>query len=147
MRNVIGIEIKGREIRLVALNYDSGDVKDVTGTYKRLILEDDEIAENVILFKNSLFAVFDSFNPSDIVLKWRNPKPAKGFQKDNNFSSSPISFKIEGLIQLYDKASITLIKPQTITAYFRKYELPFEPKYTYQSDALKIAYHHIKTNY
>lgn len=143
---VIGIEIKGREIRLVALEFDGTNTNDITGTYKPIKLEDDETAENVVLFKNSLFAILDSFNPSHIVLKWRNPKPAKGFQKDNNFSSSPISFKLEGLIQIYEKAMVSMIKPQTITAFFKKNQLPLQPKYTYQSDALKMAYHHIKTN-
>lgn len=143
---VLGIEIKGRDIRMVALKIEDGTISDVTGTYKPLKLEDDEIAENVILFKNSLFAILDSFDPSAIILKWRSPKPPTGFQKEKNFSASPISFKIEGLIQIYEKANVTLIKPQTLTAYFKKNELPLKPKYTYQTDAMKIAYHFLKTN-
>lgn len=143
---VIGIEIKGREVRLVVLENEVNSINDITGNYKPIKLEDDETSQNVILFRNSLFAIFDSFNPDKIVLKWRNPKPAKGFQQENNFGSSPISFKIEGLIQIYEKAEISLIKPQTVTAYLKKTPLTLSAKYSYQAEALKVAFYQIMNN-
>lgn len=118
--NVVGVEIKGREVRLVALRSNGAEITDVTGGYKPIKLEGDDDAQNVILFRNALFAVFDNYHPDTIVVKWRNPSPPKGFRQENNFGSSPISFKIEGLIQTYEKADIVLIKPQTITAYLKK---------------------------
>ena len=142
----IGIEIKGREVRIVVLENNEEGIVDITGSYKPLKLEEDEITENVILFRNTLHATFDSFNPDAIVIRWRNPKPAKGFNDENNFGSSPISFKIEGLIQTYESSKIAIIKPQTVTAFLKRNELPIHAKYGYQTEALKMAYYFIKNN-
>lgn len=143
---VIGVEIKGREVRLGVLESQNGNITDITGNYKRFKLEDDEVYQNVILFRNSLFAILDNFNPNIIVIKWRNPKPAKGFQQENNLGSSPISFKIEGLIQIYEKVEVSIVKPQTVTAYIKKTPLTFKPKYDYQEEAMKVAFYHIMNN-
>jgi Protein of unknown function (DUF3010) len=139
---VIGIEIKGREIRLVALEKnETENILDITGNYKPLKLENDEEKENVMLFKNTLFSILDSFSPDLIGIKWRNPNPSKkGFKEDNNFSSSPISFKIEGIIQLYPTCNVKIISPNTVAAFLRKNEMEIEPKYGYQLDAFKMAY-------
>jgi hypothetical protein len=141
---VLGIEIKGREVRIVALEDINGIITDVTGSYKPIKLEDDEIAQNVILFKNSLYATFESFNSDVIAIRWRNPKPPRGEQAENNRAASPISFKIEGIIQSFEGASVIIIKPQTSTAYIKKNPLPFNATFGYQLDALKIAYYCIK---
>ncbi|CAA9199457.1 DUF3010 family protein [Flavobacterium collinsii] len=142
---VLGIEIKGREVRIIALEENSsGQINDITGGYKPIKLEDDEIAQNVILFRKSLHATFESFNPDIITIRWRNPKPAKFDQSEKNLSASPISFKIEGIIQSFESADVRLIKPQTSTAFIKKNPLPFKAKYSYQEEALKIAYYQIK---
>ncbi len=143
---VLGIEIKGREIRIVALEDNGGIITDVTGNYKPIKLEDDENAENVKLFKNALHATLSNFDADIIAIRWRNPKPVRGDQSENNNSSSPISFKIEGLIQIYENSKVNLVKPQSSTAYVKKNPLPFDPKYGYQSEALKIAFYQIKNN-
>jgi len=137
---VIGIEIAGRKIQIVALDKTESGIKDSTGSYKPIVLQEDEIAKNVQHFRDTIFATLDSFSPDVIVIKYRNPK-GKGMM-----APSPISFKIEGLIQTYKKCPILFTKPQTIAAYFKKNELPFKPKYTYQSEALKLAVHYIHTN-
>ena len=136
---VLGIEISGREVKIVALEKSDEIIKDYTGKYKPIILEDDEISENVILFRNTLFAAFDNFAPDIIAIKYRNPN-GKGQQ-----APSPISFKIEGLIQTYN-CDIKFTKPQTIAAYFKKNPIDIKPNYSYQTEALKIAYHYLKTN-
>lgn len=142
---ILGIEIKGREVRIVALEKGSnGEINDVTGNYKPIKLEDDENAQNVILFRKSLHATFESFNPTIIAIKWRNPKPQRNFKEtENNHSASPISFKIEGIIQSFEGADVRLVKPQTSTAFIKKNPIPFKAKYSYQEDALKIAYYQI----
>ncbi|OYU79942.1 MAG: hypothetical protein CFE23_11855 [Flavobacterium sp. BFFFF1] len=136
---VLGIEISGREVRIVALEGNNGDITDYTDKYKPVKLEDDEIAENVVLFKNALFAAFENFSPDEIVIKYRNPK-GKGLH-----APSPISFKIEGIIQLYNKAKISLVNPSTIAAFYKKNTLELNAQHGYQAEALKIAFHHIKT--
>lgn len=136
---VLGIEIKGREVRIVALEKNGDKIIDFTGNYKPIELQDDEISDNVILFKNTLFATFDNFSPDEIIIKYRNPK-GKGLQ-----APSPISFKIEGLIQIYIDSKISLISPNTIAAFYKKSNLDLKPNFGYNMEALKIAFHHIKT--
>jgi hypothetical protein len=137
---VLGIEISGREVRLIALEKKGDDIVNYTNDYKPVKLEDDELASNLVLFKNTLHSTFDSFAPNQIVVKYRNPN-GKGQQ-----APSPISFKIEGIIQLYDKAEISFLKPQTVTAFYKKNTLSLKADYGYQNEALKVAYHYIKSN-
>jgi hypothetical protein len=137
---VLGIEISGREVRVVALEKKENDIIDYTEKYKPIALEDDEISNNVILFKNTLFSVFDNFAPNEIVIKYRNPK-GKGLH-----APSPISFKIEGLIQIYSEAKVSFVNPATLAAYYKKNKLELNPSFGYQNEALKIAYHFIKNN-
>ena len=137
---VLGVEIFGREVRIVALEQNANDIVDYTEKYKPIALEDDEISNNVILFKNTLFSVFDNFAPNEIVIKYRNPK-GKGLH-----APSPISFKIEGLIQIYSEAKVSFVFPATLAAYYKKNKLELKPSFGYQNEALKTAYHFIKTN-
>lgn len=136
---VIGVDISGRDVRIIALEKADGKITNYTRNYKPIRLEDDEVAENVILFKDTLFATIESFTPDVIVINFRDSKAS------GKYAPSAISFKIEGLIQLYNKAIICFTKPQTIAAYFKKNILELTPEYVYQMDALKLAFHYIKT--
>lgn len=137
---VLGIEIWGRDVRIVALEKKGTDIIDYTAKYKPIALEDDETSNNVILFKNTLFSVFDNFAPNEIVIKYRNPK-GKGVH-----APSPISFKIEGLIQIYSEARVSFVNPITLSAYYKKNKLELKPSYSYQNDAMRIAYYFLKNN-
>lgn len=136
---VIGIEISGRDVRIVALENVDGVITNYSGKYKPIRLEDDEIAENVVLFRNTLFATLESFTPEIIVINYRDSKAT------GKYAPSAISFKIEGLIQLYDKATITFTKPQTIAAFYKKNSVDITPDYSYQTYALRLADHYLKT--
>lgn len=137
---VVGIDISGRDVRLIALDNSSGEIVNYTGKYKPIRLDDDENADNVILFKNTLFATIESFSPNAVVINYRDPKGS------GKYAPSSISFKIEGLIQLYENATVLFTKPQTIAAFFKKNGLDITTDYNYQIDALKLAYHYIKVN-
>jgi hypothetical protein len=137
---VIGVDISGRDVRIVALDNSNGEIVNCTGKYKPIKLEDDEKAENVMLFKNMLFATLESFSPSAIVINHRNPNAG------GKYAPSPISFKIEGLIQLYEDATVCFTSKQTIAAFFKKNSLEIAVDYNYQKDALKLAYHYLKVN-
>lgn len=132
---VIGIDIASRDVRMVVLDDASGEIVNCTGKYKPLKLEDDHVAENVRLFKNTLFATLDGFAPDVVVFNHRGTS--------GMYASSPISFKIEGLIQLYENAEIRSTKPQTLAAFYKKNKLTIACDYQYQTDALKLCFHHI----
>ena len=94
-------------------------------------LEDDRNGEELKSFMNELHSYFDSINPDKIGIVTRMTK--------GKFAASPISFKIEGLIQLYNKISIDFVTPQALTAYFKKNELPLPLDHKYQEKAMKMA--------
>lgn len=136
---VIGVDISGRDVKIIALEKSDGAIINYTRKYKPIRLEDDEISENVILFKDTLFATIESFSPDVIVVNFRDSKAG------GKYAPAAISFKIEGLIQLYNKAGIVFTKPQTISAFFKKNSLDLTTDYVYQLDALKLAFHYLKT--
>lgn len=136
----IGIDISGRDVRIIALDNSSGEVVNYTGKYKPIRLDDDEKAENVVLFKNTLFATIESFSPDVIIINYRDPNAS------GKYAPSSISFKIEGLIQLYENAHVIFTKSQTLAAFFKKNTLDISTDYNYQIDALKLAYHYLKSN-
>lgn len=136
----IGVDIDGRKVIVVVMRNEAGEIKNFTGSYKPILLEDDNNASNVILFRNALFATFDSYNPSVILIKTRNPN-GKG-----SYAPSPISFKVEGIIQTYEKCCVRMVAPQTIAAYFKKNTATLAPKFGYQSDAFNLAYHYLDSS-
>lgn len=135
---VLGVDISGREVRIVALENGGDAIVNNTGTYKPLKLNGDENADTLKLFKNTLFATFDGFGPDVIVYNSRN--------STGKFAGSAMSFKIEGLIQLYENAEVVSTKAQTIAAFYKKNELPVACEFGYQEDAMKLAFHYLEVN-
>jgi hypothetical protein len=141
---VIGIEIFGKEVRYVVLDDTGGQIKDITESYKRPILEDDDDSQAVKMFRNVLFATFDRYQPDRIIFKWRNSRSTKTFQQEDDLLPSPMSFKIEGLIQTYDSLMVTVVPPQRISAFLKDSPLPLTPAYEYQTEAMRVAYYGLK---
>lgn len=136
----IGVDIDGRKVIIVVLRMEAGEIKDLTGTYKPLTLQEDNNAANVILFRNALHATFESYNPNEILIKTRNPN-GKG-----SYAPSPISFKVEGIIQTYEKCNVCMVAPQTIAAFFKKNTATLAPKFGYQADAFNLAYYSLNSS-
>lgn len=139
---VLGLEIYGREVRYVVLD-DSTGLKDITEKYKPLQLDDDDDSQSVKMFRNQLFAIFEHYLPEKIIFKWRNTRSTKAFQQEDDLLPSPISFKIEGLIQTYDHLNVTVVPPQKVTSFLKDNPLPLTPAFAYQTEALKVAYYQL----
>ncbi len=129
---VLGIEIKGNSAIFCALE-KNGAINDLTGKMTKLELKDDENSEEVHEFIDIIHSHFDNMQFDKIAILKR-PKSLKA-----KFPPSPISFKLEGLIQTYKAAEINFIAPQTIRAYFKKHKNSFKPKYGYQSASSELA--------
>ena len=142
---VIGIEIFGKEVRYVVLDDTGGQLKDITESYKRPILEDDDDSHAVKMFRNVLFATFDRYQADKIIFKWRNSRSTKTFQQEDDLLPSPMSFKIEGLIQTYDSLMVTVVPPQRISTFLKDSLLPLTAAYEYQTEAMRVAYYGLKT--
>ena len=127
----IGIEISNKKVIFVVLERVNDTYVNLTGKQKSMELEDDRDGKQLTTFMNDLHSHFDSINPDKIGIVTRMTK--------GKFAASPISFKIEGLIQLYNKVDIEFVTPQALTAYFKKNELPLPLDHKYQEKAMKMS--------
>jgi Protein of unknown function (DUF3010) len=130
---VIGIDIDKIKAIFYALEKDTnGNIFNLTGDFRYVTLNNDTDNSKVREFQSTVHSFFDDINPDRIAILKRQTK--------GRFKSAPLSFKIEGLIQCYEKLEIEFLPPKTISTYFKKnnFNLPLE--HNYQETAAKLAY-------
>ena len=138
---VIGIQIDSDEAILVVLHKDANGTITQTDECVRFNIADHSISAQVQQFRDQVNSTFDLIAPTIIGIKMRN---AKARERGTVRPPSPISFKLEGIIQLYSKCNIDFVWPQTITA-FKKRNGDFPAsKNKYQQDAFDVAYYLLK---
>jgi hypothetical protein len=130
---ICGIEMSASEVRLVLLQGDKENFTLVETEPRKIKLTDDADQAEVKAFRDSIFAYFRENQVTEIVIKKRGKK--------GDFSGGPVGFKLEGIIQLYEKCPVSLIAPQTISAVHKKYaiEKPKELR-KYQHTAFETAF-------
>jgi len=133
----LGIDINGNTAVFCSVEENNGIV-DITGKMTKLELKDDESSQEVYEFVDVIHSHFNEMQFDKIAIL----KRAKSLKA--KFPVSPISFKLEGLIQTYKESEIDFIAPQTISAYFKKNQKVFKPKYAYQNSAADLAYYLLK---
>jgi len=133
----LGIDINGNTAVFCSVEENNGIV-DITGKMTKLELKDDESSQEVHEFVDVIHSHFNEMQFDKIAILQRT-KSLKA-----KFPVSPISFKLEGLIQTYKESEIDFIAPQTISAYFKKNQKVFKPKYAYQNSAADLAYYLLK---
>jgi len=134
----IGIQIEGDEAILVVLSKDVNGIITQTDECVRFNITDHTISSQVQQFRDLVNSTFDLIMPTIIGIKMRN---AKAKERGNVRPPSPISFKLEGIIQLYSKCNIDFVWPQTITAFKKKNGSFPSSKNKYQQDAFDTAYY------
>ncbi len=135
---VIGIQIDGDEAIIVVLNKDRSGAISQTDECVRFNIADHTISAQVQQFRDQVNSTFDLITPNVIGVKMRN---AKAKERGTVRPPSPISFKLEGIIQLYTKCNIEFVWPQTITAFKKKNGDFPNSKNKYQQDAFDVAYY------
>lgn len=131
---VLGIDIKGNCAIFCAIN-ENGKLNDVTGKMTKIELKDDENGEEIHEFVDVLHSHFDEMQFDRIAII----KRAKSLK--TKFPPSPISFKLEGLIQMYKDTKIEFIAPQSIQAFLKKNENSFKAKYAYQKASSELGFY------
>ncbi|MDQ0477100.1 DUF3010 family protein [Chryseobacterium sp. MDT2-18] len=134
----IGIQIKSNEIILVVLRKDESGIITQTKESSKFKVDDHNQQEQIKQFKNQVNSFFDSVDANKIGIVARNAK-GKGLM-----SPSPVSFKLEGIIQLYEKTEIELVSKKTIDAYLKKNEKEITAEKILQNDSFDLAYYLIK---
>jgi len=136
----VGIQIKSNEAILVILEKDSNGSIGQTSESTKFNIGDSDSPGQVKQFRDQINTAFDAIKPTRIGIMARNAK-AKGVMMP-----SPLSFKLEGIIQLYNGLDIEIIWPQTLNAYYKKQPKHMAPKNKYQEDAFDVAYYLINKN-
>lgn len=131
----IGIEIKGCRINLIVLKKDSNSVISIINNdFKTIEIETDTDNKEIKRFLQTLHSYFDSIAADRIAIIKRNPNAS------GKYAVSALSFKVEGLIQLYDAIPIEFVPSQKIASFYKKNDFPITPKYDYQVNPAKLAY-------
>ncbi len=131
---VISIDIDKTKAIFYALEKDADEnMINLTGNFKYLTLMDDTDNSKVRAFQTTVHSFFDDINPDRIAILKRQTK--------GRFRSAPLSFKIEGLIQCYEKIDMEFVQPLTISSYFKKNNFNLQLEYDYQEPAAKLAYY------
>lgn len=130
----IGIQIKSNEAILVVLVKDKDGNLTQCENSTKFKIDDPTQQDQVRQFRNQISSFFDSVQASKIGIVARNAN-AKG-----KMAPSPTSFKLEGIIQLYEKTDIEIVWKKTTDAYFKKNPKTMNPEKIYQSDAFDVAY-------
>jgi hypothetical protein len=129
---VVGIQIKSSEAILVVLDKNEKGVITQQKQSTKFGIKDPTDSVQVRQFRDQINATLDSIKPDKIGILTR--------QHRGKMASSPISFKLEGIIQLYEKAPLEFISPQTTSAYFKKSEATTTASQVQQKDAFEVAY-------
>ena len=128
----IGIEIDKKRAICFALEKDAeGTYSNHTGKFKYFEIKDDHDNSEIQNFQSTVHAFFDTINPDFIAIITRQTK--------GKFASSPLSFKLEGLIQCYAKVDISFSAKATLTAHYKKNPFSILFDNNYQENAAKLA--------
>ena len=127
----VGIQIDGSKMIIgVIERYDDGNVE-LSELSRKLVLKNHLDNLEVRNFRDELYTALDIIEADRIAYIARNPKGQQ--------SASPLSFKLEGILQLYSKLEVESFWPVSISAYFRKNKYKDLKKHKYQDKALKLA--------
>lgn len=129
---ICGIELKGSEALLALASLDAGQPVHVATAIKKIGIEDDEDAAQVREFAARMQAFVGEHGVTHVAIKKRSKK--------GDFAGGPVTFKLEGLLQLLQGCEVLLVSPQTITAQGKKHDLmPPAALNKYQHEAWKSA--------
>ena len=129
---ICGIEIKSNEAIFACAAFEGLDVAHVPLTLRKLALADDEAADSVKAFAEQARAFVRDNGITHLAIKQRSKK--------GEFAGGPVTFKIEGVLQLLEHCEVTLLSPQTISAHARKQETALPTTLNkYQWEAFKAA--------
>ena len=110
---VCGIEMAASEARLVLLDGNKSSFHHFNVEPRKLKITDDENADEVKAFRDTLYTFLRENKVEIIAIKKRGKK--------GDYAGGPIGFKLEAIVQLYEECPIVLIAPATISARIKKH--------------------------
>jgi len=130
---VCGMEMAASESRLVLLSGNKSDFSHIDVKPRKIKIADDENAEEVRVFRDSLYAFLRAKNVDMVAIKMRGKK--------GDYAGGPIGFKLEAIAQLYEECPVSLIAAMTITVNINRHapQIP-DTLLKYQYAAFQTAF-------
>ncbi len=130
---VCGMEMAASESRLVLLSGNKSDFCHIDVKPRKIKIADDENAEEVRAFRDSLYAFLRAKNMDMIAIKKRGKK--------GEYAGGSIGFKLETIAQLYEECPVNLIAVWAITANIKRHapQIP-DTLLKYQYAAFQTAF-------
>lgn len=134
IKTVCGIELSGSEARVVILHGTKRNFQLAPTKFRKVSLADSTSQEQVRSFAQT---VNQHLQEQGVAVCGLNARNTKG-----DHAGGPISFKLEGLIQLAP-CEVILVHPSTLRAALRKQPIPehFSPGFKYLDTAAELAYY------
>ena len=130
---VLGISLEGSTAIFSALEKQGDNITDLSANFKKVELKDHLDSNEVKALQSALHDLFDQGEFDRIGIIKRGTK--------GRFAASVITFKIEGLIQLYKKCEVEFVASATLKAFYKKNTNSIIPKYSYQKTANGLAFY------
>lgn len=130
---VLGISLEGSTAIFSGLEKIDSEIKNISNNFRKVELKNHLESDEVQSFVDVVHSFLESIQFDKIAIIKRGTK--------GTFAASPISFKIEGLIQTYKNNDIEFIPPATLRAFYKKNTNSVVPKYNYQKPANDLAFY------
>jgi hypothetical protein len=127
---ICGVEIKSNKANLVILDWNDGNINLINTSVKSITLNDSNSQSDIESFKTTILDFFTNHNIDLVAIKQRT--------SSGNFGASGLSFKIEALIQLYDK-EVKIVNSKTIDKILKGKQINNFNVLQYQKGALETA--------
>jgi hypothetical protein len=126
-----GIEIAARRAIFVFLCLQDEEVLDVTGKQTQITIKNEDDPKEVRRFYQTCEAFFDRLRPRRIAIIQR--------KKRGHFASGGITFKLEGLLQLYPHTDVVIVPSATLRQFAKDHRPSLAPRFSYQKNAYLMA--------
>jgi len=131
----LGASIRGSELVLVTVLRTDTEFTVESSTSMKLKLKDSSDRETVRAFYAAVAGFARNHNIVTMAVRGR--------QEKGEYAGSPVSFKIEGFLQVLENCSTTILMPTTIKSRVQKHGLTLPPgAHKYQEDAFFAACAH-----
>src|SRR5690554_140571 len=129
----LGISLEGSTAIFSGLKIKNNEIIDISDNFRKIALKDHLDSKEVQSLLETIHYYLDSNQFDKIGIIKRGIK--------GTFAASPISFKIEGLIQLYKDKDVEFVAPPTLRAFYKKNTNSVSPKFAYQKAANDLAFY------
>jgi hypothetical protein len=128
-----GIDIAGRRAVFVLLRREADRIADLTGRHTQLQIENPDEPKALRRFRRSAHALLDRWQPDRIAIVER--------RKSGRFAAGGTTFKLEGLLQVYAPADVTLVAPVLLRQFSKEQRPKLTPRFQYQKNAYLLAHY------